>query len=174
MDSGRLQPILLGGLFIGVLSALPVINAGNCCCCLWIVAGGVLAVYLRQQNLARQVDAAEGALVGLLAGLVGGILAAILSIPVQMLLGPIQQEWMSRILAGNPDIPPEMRGMMEQMAGGAAMQAANAVLSIIFSVAFGMIGGLLGVAIFKRNAPPQQPPPPQPPTVIPHDPGVAQ
>jgi hypothetical protein len=31
-----------------------------------------------------------------------------------------------------------------------------------------MLGGLLGVAIFKQNAPPQ------PPTVIPHDPGVAQ
>jgi hypothetical protein len=36
---------------------------------------------------------------------------------------------------------------------------------------FGLIGGLLGVAIFNRKAPPQ---PPQPPVVIPHDPGVAQ
>ena len=50
MDSGRLQPAFYGGLFIGVLSALPLVNAGNCCCCLWVVAGGVLAAYLRQQN----------------------------------------------------------------------------------------------------------------------------
>ena len=167
MDSGRTQPVLLGGLFIGVLSALPIINAGNCCCCLWVVAGGVLAVYLRQQNLQAPLTAAEGALVGLLAGLVGGILGAVLSIPIHMLLGPIQQEWINRILAGNEDIPPDMRDMMQRAASGSAMRAANAIIMIVFSVAFGMIGGLLGVAIFKKNAPPQ------PPTVIPHDPGMA-
>ena len=169
MNSGRTQPVLLGGLFIGVLSALPVINAGNCCCCLWVVAGGVLAVYLRQQNLQGQITAAEGALVGLLAGLVGGIVGVLLSIPIQMMLGPLQQEWMSRILAGNQDVPPEAREMMDRMMAGGALRAINAVMMIVFSVAFGMIGGLLGVAIFKKN-----PPPPLPPTVIPHDPGIAQ
>ena len=74
MDSGRLQPALYGGLFIGVLSALPLVNVGNCCCCLWVVCGGVLAVYLRQQNSPFAVTSAEGALVGLLAGLFGGVI----------------------------------------------------------------------------------------------------
>ncbi len=50
MDSGRLQPALVGGLFIGVLSALPIVNTANCCCCLWVISGGVLAAYLRQQS----------------------------------------------------------------------------------------------------------------------------
>ena len=36
----KLQPALYGGLFIGVLSALPLINIGNCCC-LWVIGGGV-------------------------------------------------------------------------------------------------------------------------------------
>ena len=44
MDSGRLQPALLGGVFIGVMSSLPIVNIGNCCCCLWVLAGGALAV----------------------------------------------------------------------------------------------------------------------------------
>ena len=35
----KLQPALFGGLFIGVLSALPLINIGNCCC-LWVIGGG--------------------------------------------------------------------------------------------------------------------------------------
>ena len=35
----KFQPALYGGLFIGVLSALPIINIGNCCC-LWVTAGG--------------------------------------------------------------------------------------------------------------------------------------
>jgi hypothetical protein len=43
----KLQPALFGGLFIGVLSALPIINIANCCC-LWVIGGGVLATYLMQ------------------------------------------------------------------------------------------------------------------------------
>ena len=171
---GRLQPALLGGLFIGVLSALPIVNMGNCCCCLWVVAGGALAVYLRQQNHPVPLNAAEGALLGLMAGLIGGIISAILSIPMQMMLGPMQAEWMTRILESNRDLPPDFRDAMERAAGGGAvgaMAAFGAIVGIITSVVFGMLGGLLGVAIFKKNAPPSAPPPP--PTIIPHDPGVA-
>lgn len=167
MDSARLQPALLGGAFIGVMSALPIVNMGNCCCCLWVLAGGALAVYLRQQQSAVPINAAEGALVGLLAGVLGGIIGVVLSIPIQMLIGPLQQEWVSRMMAGNNDMPPEAREMMDRMMAGYALRTAGAVVNIIVSTIFGMLGGLLGVAIFKRNAPPQ------PPTVIPHDPGVA-
>ena len=67
MDSGRLQPALLGGVFIGVLSALPFIGAGNCCCCMWVLGGGILSVYLRQQNSPAPLEASEGALLGLMA-----------------------------------------------------------------------------------------------------------
>ena len=94
--SDRLQPALWGGLFIGVLSALPLVNAGNCCCCLWVLMGGALAAYLRQQNNPYQIDAAEGAIVGLMAGAMGGVVSTILSIPIQMLTGPMQEEWMER------------------------------------------------------------------------------
>ncbi len=174
MDSGRLQPALLGGAFIGVMSALPIINMGNCCCCLWVLAGGALAVYLRKQNSTIPITAAEGALVGLLAGVIGGVIGAVLSIPMQMLMGPMQAEWMTRIAsAGNNDMPPEMREMIDRMAAGGALGAAGifmSLINIVTSTIFGMLGGLLGVAIFNRTAPPQ---PPQPPMVIPHDPGVA-
>ena len=61
----RLQPAFWGGLFIGVLSALPIVQVGNCCCCLWVVTGGVLAAYLRQQQSPYAIPASEGALVGL-------------------------------------------------------------------------------------------------------------
>jgi small basic protein len=133
-----------------------------------VLAGGVLAVYLRQQNSAVPVTAAEGALMGLLAGVIGGVIGVVLSIPIQMMMGPLQQEWMTRIMAGNEDMPPEVREMMDRMVAGNAIRAVGAFINIITSTIFGMLGGLLGVAIFKRNAPPQ------PPTVIPHDPGFAQ
>ena len=165
---GRLQPALLGGAFIGVMSALPIVNIGNCCCCLWVLAGGALAVYLRKQNSPVPITAAEGALVGLLAGAVGGVLGTVLNIPIQMLIGPMQAEWVSRIMAGNQDMPPEAREVMDRMMEGGAFRAAGALINIIMSTIFGMLGGLLGVAIFNRTTPPQTP------VVIPHDPGVAQ
>ena len=66
-----LQPALFGGLFIGVLSALPVIQAGNCCC-LWFTGGGVLAAYLaHQQDPRASIGLGRGALAGLLAGIAG-------------------------------------------------------------------------------------------------------
>jgi hypothetical protein len=171
MDSARLQPALLAGVFIGVLSALPIINAGNCCCCLWILAGGALAVYLRQQNSPAPIDAAEGALLGLLAGLIGGVIGAVLSIPIHMMTGPWIEGMMQRMMAQNPDLPPEARDAIERFSTGGAMRLASALINIVISTVFGMLGGLLGVAIFKKTAPP---PPPAPPTVIPHDPGIAQ
>jgi hypothetical protein len=154
----RLQPALWGGLFIGVLSALPLVGAANCCCCLWVLVGGVLAAYLRQQNNPYQIDAVEGAIVGLMAGAIGGVAFVILSIPVQMITGPMQQAWIERILSSNPDITPEMRDMAEGMARSSGLQVARGLLSIIVFSIFGLLGGLIGVAVFKRNLPPPPPP----------------
>ena len=153
MDSGRLQPALFGGLFIGVLSALPIVNGGNCCCCLWVVAGGALAVYLRQQNSPYAVPSSEGALLGLMAGALGGIVAALISIPLMALMGPWQQQILDRAIA-NQDIPPEMRDLFQRAAVGATFGIAMAFVNIIIFSIFGMIGGLLGTVMFKKNAPP--------------------
>ncbi len=159
MDSARLQPALFGGLFIGVLSALPIVNAGNCCCCLWVISGGVLAVYLRQQNSPFQVQSSEGALVGLLAGIIGGIVAAIISIPMAAMTASFQAQILDRVLSANPDMPVEARDMMRRLAAGSALRAAGAVIGLVIDAVFGMLGGLLGVALFKKNAPPPPPPP---------------
>ncbi|HYT66349.1 MAG TPA: hypothetical protein VEL51_08035 [Vicinamibacterales bacterium] len=152
----KLQPALFGGLFIGVLSALPLINIGNCCC-LWVIGGGVLATYLMQQNHPYPITAADGALVGLLAGLIGGILGTVLSIPIEMMMGPFQRQILERILAANPDFPAETRTMLENMNVGAVATAFKLVFSVLIGLVFGMLGGLLGVALFKKNAPPPPP-----------------
>ena len=151
----KLQPALFGGLFIGVMSALPIINLGNCVCCMWVLGGGALAVYLMQQNHPYQVNVADGALVGLLAGVVGGIVGGLLLIPIMMMFGPFQQQFLQRIIASNPDVPQQTRDMIERMAAGGAVMGAALVIKIVFGVCidavFGMLGGLLGVALFKKK-----------------------
>jgi hypothetical protein len=159
--SDRLQPALWGGLFIGVLSALPLVGYLNCCCCLWVLAGGALAAYMRQQNHPYQIDAAEGAIVGVMAGALGGVVYSILSIPIEMLTGPMQQQWIESVLSSNPDVTPEMRDMLERAAshsGGAAARLIGMIVSVVVFSVFGLLGGLIGVALFKRNLPPPPPP----------------
>ena len=133
---GRVQPALLGGLFIGVLSTLPVINIGNVCCCLWVISGGALAAWLLQQHQAEPIT---GAFVG-----------ALLQIPVEIWFGPIQREWIERLMQGQGDVPPQFMEMLNR-----PMSAASVVADLIFRlvsyVIFGMLGGVLGVAIFRRK-----------------------
>jgi len=159
MDSGRLQPALYGGLLIGVLSALPFVGAGNCCCCLWVVAGGLLAVYLRQQNSSFAITSAEGALVGLLAGVIGGVVFVVVSIPIEAAMGPFMRGIIEQ-LASRPDFPSEMRDALERAGGGTSALAIFLKLgvSLVAGAVFGMLGGLLGVAVFKKDGP--SPPPP--------------
>ena len=153
----RLQPALFGGLFIGVLSALPFINAANCCCCLWVVAGGVLAAYLRQQGSPAAIPASEGALVGLMAGFIGGIVAVVLDIPIRALTGPMQEQFLERMMSSNPDMPPELRDILTRASAGNAVRAVSIIFTIVIDTVFGLLGGLLGVAMFKKNAPPPPP-----------------
>lgn len=163
MRASKLQPALLGGLFIGVLSALPVISAGNCVCCLWVVLGGVLAAYLLQQAQPDAIDAVDGALVGLLAGLVGAVIATLVSIPIQMLMGPMGGHVLERVLQQSGDLPPEMRDLLEQVGRGGlggAMLLFGLIMGLVVNAIFGTLGGLLGAVLFKPSVPPAPPPVP--------------
>ena len=148
----RLQPALLGGVFIGVLSALPIVNFANCCC-VWVIGGGMLAAYLAQQNYPFQLSAADGALVGLMAGAIGGVVGTIISIPMDAMMAPYVQQVLQRI-AANPDFPPETRGMLENMSAGGITVfriIARLCFGVVVGAIFAMLGGLLGVALFKKK-----------------------
>ena len=87
----KLQPALMAGAVLGVLSALPVVNVANCCC-VWFVTAGVLAAWLMQQESSASGHARVTARsVGLLAGLVGSVVWAILYVPIHALTGTMSQ-----------------------------------------------------------------------------------
>jgi hypothetical protein len=169
MQASKLQPVLLGGVFIGVLSALPIVSAGNFCCCLWVLSGGALAAYLLQQNQPVPVTSGDGAIVGLLAGIVGAAVHTVLSIPIVLLFGPMQVQFMQRVLE-NTDIPAEMRPMIDNIAAAGAFSVLHLIISFFFMLVvgaiFGALGGMLGALFFKKNLPPPAPPP-MPPSGFP-------
>ena len=173
MAPAKLQPALLGGVVIGVLSALPVISVGNCCCGAWILFGGALAAYLMQQNHPAPIMIGDGAIVGLLAGVVGAFVGAIVSIPINLAMGPFQSE-LFRNMSGNADLPPELRVFFEQFGQGPTVVGVilGFFMMLILCIIFGTLGGLFGALMFRKNEPPpvNHPPvppiPPIPPTVF--------
>lgn len=154
MGSDKLQPALLGGLFIGVLSALPFISAGNLCCCLWIVTGGALASYLAQQNTPVPIGPGDGATLGLLAGTIGALVHLAISVPVAIVMAPVQRVMMERLLEQVQDVPPEVRDLIEQIEPAVGGFAFMFVVMLILGGIFATLGGFLGAILFRKTTPP--------------------
>jgi hypothetical protein len=151
MSTSRYQPALLGGLFVGTLSSLPLISALNACCCLWVVAGGVLTAYLRQQQLPEAIEAGEAALGGLLAGVIGALLTIVATMALLNVTGPVWQEQLRRELESNPDIPLQVRDMVLRMMSGSGLALLQIGITLPVYAVFGTLGGLLGMALFKKK-----------------------
>lgn len=158
------QPVVIGGLVMGALSALPLINAGNACCCLWVISGGVVAAYLLQQNQPEPITTGDGALAGLLAGLLGAVVYIVISTPVTILIGPLERRLVQRFIEMAGSNAPDTT----LFAPGPIGLVLGLIFSFIFMVMLGAIfstlGGVLGAAIFRKK--PAQPTvidlPPQP------------
>ena len=80
------KPVLIAGIIAGILSATPLLNLLNIVCCLWVVVGGVIGVYLVCRDTEQKVNYGEGAFVGLLSGFVAAVISTAL-FTVYMLLG---------------------------------------------------------------------------------------
>jgi uncharacterized protein DUF5518 len=157
------QPALIGGVVMGALSALPLVSAGNLCCCLWVIAGGAIAAYLLQQNTSIPITPGDGAMVGLLAGLVGALVQFAISIPIGIMVAPMERAMMQRVLEMAGTMPPEVRDMIERYSGneaamGIGLMVARHVIGLVFWLVvggiFSTIGGVLGALIFKKDLPP--------------------
>jgi hypothetical protein len=187
---GMLKPALIGGVLLGVLSALPAISALNCFCCAWVIGGGVLAAHLYVKGSPFPVALGTGALLGLLTGVIGAIVDTIFSIPLHLALTGMGFG-VGELRKAIEQIPmsPEARDtILSMLRGGGGVGVLFVILSGVFKLfvysIMAMIGGTLGVALFEKRkpgmpsptgvppeyqAPPRDfpPPPPPPPSDLP-------
>ena len=163
MAPAKTQPALIGGVVIGVLSALPYINLANCCCA-WILFGGALAAYLMQQNHPEPIQIGDGAIVGLLAGTIGAFVWLIVSIPIDIAMAPLQSRMAQRVLENAAEVAPEFRALFETFGTspgyvGLVGMIFTFFISLVVCTSFGMLGGLFGALMFRKSPPPVIPPP---------------
>ena len=150
------QPAFLGGLFIGILSALPIISLGNCCC-LWIVGGGFLAAYTDSQGRRESLTVGRGAIDGFAAGVAGAFIWLIAAIALDALLGPMQRQFAESMAQRAQTMPPEFRELFETLASRSNSPARWAVgffFQLCVGAIFAPLGGMLGAVFLKKDIPP--------------------
>jgi len=184
-NSNILKPALIGGVALGILSALPVIKSCNCICCAWAIGGGILAAYLYIRESPFLVTMGRGAVVGLTAGAIGAVVCSLFSIPIQRILTggvnpAIIMEQAQEQMTKYPDFPQEARQAIEAFLLRDDLMMLIVIFSFLFYIVlyslFAMLGGAIGVAIFEKRKPgdaqtdvmPPQPPVDTPPPTLPY------
>jgi hypothetical protein len=155
------------------------LSAGNCFCCAWVIAGGVLAAHLYVKGSSVAVTLGSGAGLGILTGVLGGIVDSVFSLPLHFLLrraGLDLVEDLRKTLEQIPSIPQETRDALLSILSDSsgfsiAMFLIGGIFKVILYAVMAMIGGMIGVAIFEKRKPgeggpgfgvPPMPPPPPP------------
>lgn len=168
--NNKLQPALIGGVVLGLLSAIPFLGLANACCCSWAILGGALASYLYVKSSPVPVRTSDGAVLGLLAGAIGAAIYLVVSIPLGFLMQSVVLEFIGSFVQGfGPEAAEAFRQQAEiAQSQTIAQQLPGAILMGLIGgvllVGFATIGGLIGVAIFeKRKGGMDGPLPPPPP-----------
>lgn len=157
----KLKPALIGGVVLGILSVIPFVSAGNLCCCLWAILGGMLATYLYVKNSPTPATPGDGAMLGALAGVVGGVISLVLGVPIAYAMGPTMRNIMVGLIENmDPQQADMMRRQLEAGGDAIAPLVIQGLITAVLLFLFAIIGGLLGVPIFeKRKGGASSPPP---------------
>lgn len=159
----KLQPALIGGLILGLLSSIPIIEILNLCCCLWVLIGGAVAArMLIGRSPAFPIHYGDGAVVGALAGVVGSIIRLVIGVPISLLLtNPRENVEMIRQLPMPVD-EAIIRQVIDLMENQPVLFALLGwMIWAVISIGFATLGGVIGVALFeKRKGQTPSPPPP--------------
>jgi len=153
-DLEFLKPALTGGLFLGVLSAIPLIGSLNIICCLWAQAGGGLATWLLNKQRPGSLKYGDGAFAGVISGLIGAFVATLITIPIELVM--LTPEAAAQIQARMSQVPmaPAMRELFAQFFSPGFNLYRTLFWLVFYMVLFGlfsMIGGILTVALLNRK-----------------------
>jgi hypothetical protein len=149
---------------LGLGSVIPGLSYGNFCCCGWAIVGGALAAYLLiKRSTILPITSGDGAAAGALAGIVGSFINLVLGVPLTLLQWKsiVSQMQQTADNVSDPVSRETVRQMTDTMQSHPALIALGLwLLFAIVGVGMAALGGVIGVAMFKKRKgqPPSQPP----------------
>jgi hypothetical protein len=170
-----LKATVIGGGLFGLAGGLPLVGALNCLCCSLFIGGGFVAAYLYSRDCSAQgftFRAGNGALVGLVSGLFYAIGTTLAGTLVAMVMGGPDVDTIVDQMeqaGAPPEFVDTMIRVMDMLEGPSGILV-QFFAALLLAAVFCTIGGLIGGAVFKIEAPPPAspgagvaPPPPPPP-----------
>jgi hypothetical protein len=161
------MPALYGGIIMGVISGIPFLSLINCLCCAGILFGGFMSVFFYKKDLKPEMSPLTGGdavQLGALAGVFGAIIGSVLSAIVVKLVGNVAGEAIMKIMDAYRDqLPPGSLDQMERSLSEGGLSALAIFMALVLDTIFGLLGGLIGYAVYK----PKPAPPGAPPTIHP-------
>jgi hypothetical protein len=166
-----LRPALIAGAIAGLLSGLPIISAGNCVCCLWIVGGAAMAAKLLAKNTSGFLTSGDGAIVGALTGIVAAVVVAIVKIPLQPFNLALARRIIEKVSEFGTEMPAGLDGLLDGSSGflSPGWFLLNLFLWAALFAVMGVLGGIIGVSLFAKKKPQASPPAATPPLPGPGD-----
>jgi len=166
----KLMPALYGGIIIGVISGIPYLSFVNCLCCAGVLFGGFMAVFFYVKDLTPAMPpltSGDSIQLGALAGLIGAVVGSVITGLIMVTVGNVAGEAMYEMLmsfyetVGILDqIPPEAIDQMYEGMTSAELDPMTIVMSLVIDPLFGLLGGLIGYAVYKpKDGAPAAPPP---------------
>lgn len=156
-----LKPALAGGSAMSVVTSLVALISSktnhpllNITCCLWLLGGGALAVYLLDKQRPGGLTYGDGALVGLFSGVFAAILGTLIGIPLRLMQTEELQRAADQFQQQSAQMPPGVRDALLQL-----MTPGINLTVILIGLVFGLIinsifmtgAGALMVAIVNRK-----------------------
>jgi uncharacterized membrane protein YagU involved in acid resistance len=145
-------------MFLGLLSSIPFISAGNICCCMWVLlGGGIAAVLLTRQRPLPTISYGDGAFAGVMSGLFGAVVGTTVQMAFRAIAARFfenQQQQLEQIM-NQVGLEGPMRDFMLRTASGeisAATVLFTFISNLLVFALFAMIGGILALAILRKRS----------------------
>ena len=167
-----LLPALYGGVVIGFLIGIPILNYVNACCCAGVLIGGALSVFFYKKDLMPDMpplESSDAVKLGALAGAIGGVFGTVLGQLIQLTSGTDAASEMDKAIDEMSSRPGtegaiQFMEMIRSFMESPFFLLVGLIFSVVLCTLFGLLGGLIGYAIFKPKQQMMNAMPPQPPT----------
>jgi hypothetical protein len=150
------QPALTGGMFLGLLSSIPFISAGNCLCCMWVLLGGGISAVLLLRQRPSGITYGDAAFGGVLCGLFGAVVGTMVQMSFRAIASRFfesQQQQLEDLLKQLGAEGPMRDWTLRAFAG--EISPATVLFTFFTNLGafslFAMIGGILAVAIINKR-----------------------